>query len=93
MVLNSNDLQEILIIPHLQKLKSISLNFNEFSSEGLTKIISELSELPELREVFLSSCKIDTMPQVKNGFKKLVKLDLGENNISNLPEYFPKLPI
>ena len=32
------------------------------------------------------------MPQVKNGFKKLVKLDLGENNISNLPDYFPKLP-
>ena len=32
------------------------------------------------------------MPQVKNGFKKLVKLDLGENNISNLPEYLPKLP-
>ena len=22
----------------------------------------------------------------------MVKLDLGENNISNLPEYFPKLP-
>ncbi len=94
LVLNSNDLQEIpsFIIPHLQKLKSISLNFNKFSSEGLTKIISELSELPELREVFLSGCKIDRVPHVNNGFKKLVKLDLGENNISNLPDYFSKLP-
>jgi hypothetical protein len=94
LLLDWNDLQVIpgCIIPGLRRLNSISLNFNEFSQEGLGDLLNQLSKLPELKEIFLRGCGIKTLPEIEGGFEKLTKLDLEQNEITELPDFVTKIP-
>jgi hypothetical protein len=94
LLLDSNELQVIpaCIIPGLRKLNSISLNFNEFSQEGLDNLLNQLSKLPELKEIFLRGCGIKTLAEIEGGFEKLTKLDLEQNEIAELPDFVTKIP-
>lgn len=79
------------ILPNLKKLSSLTLNGNELSQEGLFTILEELSELPDVSELFLRRCEIDNFPQTIKGFSGLIKMDLAENQLDELPVWLGEL--
>jgi len=75
----------------LLKLKSISLNRNQFSCSGRRNVLPELSRLPKLREIFLDGNGIEEIEPPREGFPELIKLDLGNNELSAIPANVGKL--
>jgi leucine-rich repeat protein SHOC2 len=79
------------VLAKLGKLRSLTLNGNELSQEGLDQMLGELAGLPELREIFLSRCEIERFPESLDGFEQLIKIDLAENRLEELPVWLGEL--
>lgn len=76
-------------ITKLQKLEKINLAGN-WQLDG-SSTIKVLSTLPNLKDVNLNSCRLDTIPEEIRNFKSLEKLDLAFNPEINFADLFMKL--
>ena len=81
--LRGSKLSEISILSELTSLEIISLNANQI------KDISSFKKLKNIREIYLKDNQITELSQIENlkNCKKLEKLVLKDNPISNLPNY------
>ena len=77
----------------LKKLSSVTINGNMLCHETLTKVFDVASTRTiGLIELFLDGCGIHEIPSISSGFDSLIKLDLANNAITELPGWIEKLP-
>lgn len=87
LLLSYNEISDLPagVLAKLGKLRSLTLNGNELAQEGLDRMLGELADLPDLHEIFLSRCDIKRLPESLSGFERLIKIDLAENQLEELP--------
>lgn len=73
----------------MKKLERVNLSLNK--GIDIVDVIKKLSQLPNLKELNISSCELTDLPKEIAGLKTLKKLKLGANKFKTMPSQLSEL--
>ena len=79
-------------VVNLPSLENLSLEENDLSGIKIENLLFNLSKAPSLTDLSLEGCGLAEIPEIKDGFTHLIRLDLSGNEIEKLPSFLSKLP-